>query len=374
MQKTREKEIIFLYQGPTCLDRVQRPANYALPRLILYLHKQGYKVTVFNTENNERVDDKLEFKKFSFYSYAKVLWNNYRHRRKFIVVFNQVGHFRNRLSRAAYVLKKVFRYKLIVRVGGVYYSEKQLNSRQFAQGVDQYKYLKSCDCFISTRDGTAVHLFAEKVKIPADRVKAYLNGFPQSVKVEPSLRQNKIMCISRLSHEKAVDYVIRSYHKALPNLNTPHVLHIIGDGKEHAALKQLTVDLGIEENVVFEGFSDDWVHHFSTSKLVLAGLASNPLIEAISTSTPAIALELGELAEIYARFENVFIVNYTRGGYGRVPQEYMDGLVEETAGLITRILNGGYEYKQIDFDEETYGWEKRLKEESQLYERLLTTS
>lgn len=365
-----KKEVIFLYHGATSHYSVQRPANYALPRLILHLHEQGYKVTVFNTKNNEKVDDNLIFEKFSLYSYIKLLFANYRNKTKYLVVFHQAGNFK-RLLQAAYYLKKVFRYKMVVRMGGVYYSEPQLNSEQFEREIDQYKYLKSCDRFISTRDGTAVRLFAEKVKIPGNRVDAYLNGFPRKVEVEPGLRQNKIVCISRLSHEKAVDYVIRSYHKALPKLVMPHMLHIVGDGNEYNALKQLTIELGIEDKVVFEGFSDDWVYHFSTSKLVLAGLASNPLIEAISTSTPAIALELGELAEIYSTFRNVFIVNYTRGGYGRIPQEYMDGLTDETADLIVNILNGGYSYEPIDFDEEVYGWEKRIKDEADLYEGLL---
>lgn len=62
-------------------------------------------------------------------------------------------------------------------------------------------------------------------------------------------------CISRLSPEKGLDFLLGAWEHIIKDYSTA-TLHIYGHGSEFSHLKDLTKALGIEKNVFFEGVYD----------------------------------------------------------------------------------------------------------------------
>jgi glycosyltransferase involved in cell wall biosynthesis len=234
--------------------------------------------------------------------------------------------------------------------------------------------LKRADMILSTADGTPVDFFMERVGIRLDRYRKWLNGFPSLENNDGHRRADQIVCISRLSPEKGVDYVIRSYALARPHLHRHHTLVIVGGGESTDELKKLTRDLGIADYVRFEGDSFDIASYLYSSKLLVSGLANNPIMEAIATGTPVVAVELGETAELYGMYPNVHIVGYPPGGCGRIPAQYMDALCKDTAAVMVDVLN---KYPRIENNaasngRKLFGWDERLEQELDLYEAMFS--
>lgn len=101
----------------------------------------------------------------------------------------------------------------------------------------------------------------------------------------------KLLYLGRLSDEKRVDLVIKSFNLALKKL--PHLtLDIVGDGPLKSELVKLVNSLGISNSVTFHGYSlevDKWFQqadcHFLTSKFEGFPLV---LIEGLSNACPCI--------------------------------------------------------------------------------------
>lgn len=113
------------------------------------------------------------------------------------------------------------------------------------------------------------------------------------------MRADRIVCIARLHRGKIVDAVIRAYALALPRLKRPHALRIVGDRPERENLHTLANGLGVANTIEFVGHSDDVAEHLYSSRLLVRGLANNPLMEAIATGTPIVTAERGEVRTLY---------------------------------------------------------------------------
>ncbi|HJR63212.1 MAG TPA: hypothetical protein VJ803_05875, partial [Gemmatimonadaceae bacterium] len=104
----------------------------------------------------------------------------------------------------------------------------------------------------------------------------------------------------------------------------------------------------------------------------LSGLANNPVQEAVSTQTPVIAVELGETKSLYGRFPNVHFVDYANGGCGAIEAAHRGALVGDTAEKMVEILNDFARFDSAKAPPPTdlYGWDRRLRDELELYESL----
>ena len=362
------ERIVILYPGDTSSERINRPANYSLSRLLLRLHAEGQvPIHFFNSSPNYESYGNITFVPFSHRSYLRYMLQVAR--RSGTLIINQM----NTLYRYALALRHVLRdSRLLVRLGGIYYGRPHLDSASFDKEVrSSLHYLRKADMVLSTADGTPVDYFMEKVGVLPDRYRKWLNGFPNMPNTESHQRQNKVLCVSRLSPEKGLDYVIRSFAAALPRLPEGFRLSIVGDGPSRGDLEALAVELGICSLVDFEGESFDVARHLYTAKLLLSGLANNPIMEAIATETPVIAVELGETRDLYGHYPNVYVVDYPPGGCGRIDDTYLDSLVAVTASLMVTVLTGkrSLEYPER-FTSGLYSWEQRLQDEIDLYESL----
>lgn len=361
------KRIIILYPGETSSERINTPGNYSLSRLLVHLHKTAdLPIYFLNLSPRYEQYGSIEFIHFTARNFIKLLARLAFRRQSLII--SQTGAYgaHARLLRALMPGSRV-----LVRLGGVYYGQQYLTSPRFRSARRGLRRrLAFADFVLSTADGTPVDLYMRQLGIAPYRYRKMLNGFPVIANERGKSRSNRILCISRLSAEKNIDYVIRSFAMALPRLRIPHTLVIVGDGPERDVLGELARELGVAMQVEFAGECYDVGPFLYTSKVLVSGLANNTVIEAIATGTPVITVELGEMELLYGAYPNVQVVEYPPGGYGRIPSSHMPALVERTADALVRLLNG-YPTAPGAPPRETYSWEARLQDEIQLYETML---
>lgn len=364
------ERIVILYPGDTSSDRINKPANYALSRLLIELHTRGdTPIYLLNWSKRYERYGNIEFIHFSPLNFSR-LAARLAFRRNTLII-SQTGAYR----RCAKFLRTLMPgSRIIVRLGGVYYGRGHLESHAFAAERRAHRRkLAMADVVVCTADGTPVDLYMQQMGIQPQRYRKWLNGFPMVENYGGFTRGNRVVCISRLSHEKSIDYVIRAFAAALPHLREAHTLEIVGDGPELQALRSLTCELGIESSVEFSGYSRDVARHLYSAKLLVSGLANNTVIEAIATNTPVITVELGEMRALYGHVPNVYVVDYPPGGYGRIAAKHMPTIVKDTADRMVTVLN---DYPAVAAAAggnraPLYSWKQRLQDELDLYDTLL---
>jgi glycosyltransferase involved in cell wall biosynthesis len=365
------RAIVILYPGETSSRRVNEPGNYSLSRLLIQLEKRRDLPIYFLNQTAEHEQwGRIEFIHFTALNFLKLLVRLAGRRNVLIINQTKVYVWHSKLLRAVLPGSRV-----LVRLGGVYNGRAYFESGAFERTRRANRRRFSvADMIISTADGTPVDLFMERIGVAPERYRSWPNGFPVIENHHNCRRRNRIICISRLSHEKAIDYVVRSFALALPRLVEPHTLGIVGDGPELEPLRALARELGVATSVEFCGESYDIGPHLYSSRLLVSGLANNTVMEAIATGTTVIALDLGEMRKLYGRFPNVYVVDYPPGGYGRIAPMYMDRVVRATADMIVAVLNN---YSTVEPRAskracEKFSWEQRLDAELRLYEELFT--
>lgn len=124
-------------------------------------------------------------------------------------------------------------------------------------------------------------------------------------KIKYGLKEKVILHFGRLSHEKNVDILIKSFHLLLKKHKNISLL-IIGDGPTKSRLIKLTKKLGIEKNVIFTGFIDHQIL-LSSGILCIADLFStaspmenNPMVvlEAMACGLPIVGVKQAGLIEL----------------------------------------------------------------------------
>ena len=109
-----------------------------------------------------------------------------------------------------------------------------------------------------------------------------------------TLKNKEVVAVGRLTEQKNYPLLLRAFadfHRTHNN----YVLKIFGQGEQEQLLRQLTLDLNIQEYVVFAGFQDDvYKQIVSASMFVISsdyeGL-SNALLEAMAIGLPCISTD-----------------------------------------------------------------------------------
>jgi len=360
--------ILFFIPTKYSKEKVSQPrGNYSSTKLLQYLKGNNrYKIFIFSKGSVEEKYDNLEFLQCNIKNIFTTL-EKIKHNKKKVVLSQLHEYFPY-----AFFTKLISNGKLILRTGGIFYGRQKINSLFFClKRIRLWLYYQLSDVVISTADCTPVDLYMRRMGVPKNKYRKWVNGFPIIENKNKYKRRNQILCISRLSPEKNVDYVIHSFAKAIPVLNEEYRLVVVGDGPQKDELIELVKDLKIVNNVNFVGYSNNLSKYYYTSKLLITGLSNNPIIEGIVTNTPLITVDLGETAKLYSHFQNIFIVDYPPGGYGKIKEEYFEELVNKTAEYTINILNHYHERKCINkVDYEKYGWEQRLTKELKAYDGL----
>ncbi len=143
--------------------------------------------------------------------------------------------------------------------------------------------------------------------------KSFSDQAKNALKKKYGLKEKVVLHFGRLSHEKNVDILIKSFHlltRKYPNIS----LLIIGDGPTKKKLIQLTKKLKIEKQVVFTGFME---HQTLISSGILklgdvfvtaSTMENNPMavLEAMMVGLPIVGVKQAGLIELVS--SNGFLV------------------------------------------------------------------
>jgi glycosyltransferase involved in cell wall biosynthesis len=108
--------------------------------------------------------------------------------------------------------------------------------------------------------------------------------------------------VGRLHHDKDQATLLRGFKKALPQLPANSMLVIMGKGPLEKELKQLALDLGIAESVVFTGNIPNGKQYFKAFDVFALTSDHEPfgmvLLEAMAANIPLICSDCGGGAEV----------------------------------------------------------------------------
>jgi glycosyltransferase involved in cell wall biosynthesis len=119
-----------------------------------------------------------------------------------------------------------------------------------------------------------------------------------------------ILIVGRLSREKDHVTLLEAVSR-LPSSMTPHVV-IIGEGHEKPRVEERMRQLGLQENVTFTGHQPSAEPWYGIADIaVLSSLSEgspNALLEAMATSVPVVATNVGGVPEIVRDEESALLV------------------------------------------------------------------
>lgn len=152
-------------------------------------------------------------------------------------------------------------------------------------------------------------LIIQKTKLNPSRVKVIWPGIDldrfASESVSRSIKLNGhppiIGTIARLSHEKGIDILIKSFQQV--HREYPHaMLHIVGTGSEAGFLQRLAEDMGLKKQIVWHGYQRDvrpllrsFDCYVQPSRNESFGIT---ILEAMASRVPVIASRVGGVSEI----------------------------------------------------------------------------
>ncbi len=197
------------------------------------------------------------------------------------------------------------------------------------------KFCNRCDCIITPNKMTSEYIRSFRVRTRIELVPTGIDPEAASRADGGNVRERlglnrssgNLIYVGRLSREKNVDFLIRTFAKALPSVPSAYLL-IVGKGPEENSLKALCADMGITNNVIFCGevpypqvldhYKAGDVFVFS-SKTETQGLV---IAEAKSCGLPVIALDEAGIKESICDGEDGFLVacDDISGFSGRIVQ------------------------------------------------------
>ena len=287
---------------------------------------------------------------------------------------------------AAWILGGCYHIPNITRLFGVMDLYKALSSPLWRlsqwQGVLEFKL--PCKYLIVTNDGTQGDKAAQKLGVPAERLKFWRNGVNKhmcnpdfdSDKFKRELgfksRNRIILTVGRLVGNKRKERLI----KAVPSIVSQHkevVFLIVGDGPEREKLEKLSQNLGVSKYVRFMGaVTLERVADYMNAADIFVSVndftnANNPSMEAMVCGKCVVALDTGGTAEL---IQNNLTGKLIRaGGEEEIAFALAKAIVDvlEDDELRTRLGENARIYAQEHFQT----WEERVAMEIRLIEGLL---
>lgn len=198
---------------------------------------------------------------------------------------------------------------------------------------------RSLDRIICTSEASVLEYQASG--FPESRLVRIPNGvcFPVSKRATPSSTQPRAIYLGRLSWEKGVDVLIQAISILKGTRPDCPTVDIVGDGPERRRLEALTVELHVEDHVVFHGeCSEPSVMLASASVFVLPSRSegmSNALLEALAHGLPVVVTDVGGNSEA--------------SGFGKAGRVVEPENATALAEALDKILRG----EELEWDRES---------------------
>jgi len=195
------------------------------------------------------------------------------------------------------------------------------------------------------------NLSAEKIVTIKNPIPSKIEKSLSSLEISEIRKDNIILFVGRLEHEKGLDFLIKAFANVLKQ-NIKLKLKILGTGSLLPELQNQIENLGLQQHVEFAGFKSDIFDHFVKARLTVQTSLfegfPNVLLESIAVGTPVVAFDCKSgPREIIENGVNGFLVNY------------LD--VNHLEEMIIRALNFKWERKKIQDTVKDYRIENILK-------------
>lgn len=180
----------------------------------------------------------------------------------------------------------------------------------------------------------------------------------------PKRQTGEVLCVRRLERRMGIEYLI----KAWPGVVSEHpesLLRIVGTGTDESRLRELTVDMGLSDQIVFEGnVSDDrLVSLYETAAVTVVpsvALEGFGLIalESLATGTAPIVTDCGGLPDAVNGLDHSLVVR---------PHDS-----EDLARRLSAALHGEVpDWEACRAHAETFSWKRVAENHFDLYGRIV---
>jgi lipopolysaccharide/colanic/teichoic acid biosynthesis glycosyltransferase/glycosyltransferase involved in cell wall biosynthesis len=165
---------------------------------------------------------------------------------------------------------------------------------------------------LELRIGNPSKVIAVPNGIPLERVRVTVN--PDAVRAELGVSTDTLMLLAlgRLASPKGFPDLLQSLPHIKQNTDATFKLVFVGSGPMEAELRQLTSDLGLNDQVIFSGFREDIGNLLAASDIVVLpslweGL-SIAVLEAMAAGKPIVATTIGSNMEATNNGEAALLV------------------------------------------------------------------
>lgn len=173
------------------------------------------------------------------------------------------------------------------------------------------KAYRLVDRVIAVSETTARQLRAQGV--PGHRILVVENFLTRDTQATsaPPLDSIELLFVGRISPEKGLDKLILALAQDSPTRASMR-LTVVGDGPEREACEALTSELGLHEQVRFEGFQSDVERFFASSHIMVMASEREGLplvlVESLCSARPVLAPAVGGIPDVALRHPGTWLV------------------------------------------------------------------
>lgn len=155
---------------------------------------------------------------------------------------------------------------------------------------------------------------ARRLGVPEDRIAITPNGLDFSdVPQEIDKEKNRVICVGRLSWEKAHNYILEAWPRVLAKFPDARLV-FVGEGPERASIEKIIKDKGMGDSVVLTGNlpHKQVLEELAKSEVFVCPSLAEGLgivfIEAQACGAPPIGTMVGGIPDVIAHEENGLLI------------------------------------------------------------------
>ena len=306
------------------------PASF-VPKIANLLVESGHKVTVICLTEKYHVDNekfkiiRILRKQNLIIRWIKTVFYIFKHGLKTNLIFV------NGLPMEAYIANLILRKKLYRKIVGDWAWERGMNRKIINESFDEFQKNKhglhlEIAKFSRGWTATKAHLVVTPSKhlkttvskwgVSDNKIIVIYNGttLKNANKSNNKVDSNnlKFITVGRLAPWKNINIMLEAFSE-YKKLNKNFMFYIVGSGPEEKALKTLTKELNLEQEVVFTGqlHKNELNEYYKKSNIYIQGSSYEGLphviLEAISHNLSIISTPIGGTDEVLLGGENGWI-------------------------------------------------------------------